>query len=343
MGRQTNDGTVLNNSGGREKSLDLSCPQKAIVRDIYYIDDERNRGGDTVRAVVEVMTDRGYFRMPPVRIAYRKFGIENCEEINPRPSRAKYDGGTFVKDTTSDESGKLKEARTPPDYTDGDIVIVQFINRNKYDGYITGFISHGQEVSSQIAAKKEDGDRYLLQHQGLRVKIDKNGNYLLETFESKLPEFKSSGNPKRTISFKNYDKKGNGQEISLDNANNVSIVRKNGANVSVILMNDQKINMSAKATSMELKNDGHATLTVDGEAMATFDKSGKEIKLSENGGSELIMKDGKIKFGSTEEAVALLIEICDVLSQTVASGFGAPISSVAQFAALKTRIEGIKL
>lgn len=194
------DGTVFMNSTkvGWRDSFDLGSPQKAIVRDIYYVDDPKNPGGDCVRARVEIITRDRCVPVPPVRVAYKRFGIENLEEWNPRATKSQTNKLPAVMDTIADPiMGIPIMKKTEADKLDGDIVIVQFIDGNIYDGYITGFISHGKNVSGKWASTKDDGDRYLFQHNGVRKLIDKNGDFLMSNFKSELFDFITQ-NPKQT-------------------------------------------------------------------------------------------------------------------------------------------------
>jgi len=322
------DGTVLQNSS-RVSSVhrfDLAAPQKAIVQEVFYVDDDDNPGLDSVRAKVEIISEDRQVRIPPVRIAYGRQGIENCQEWNPRQTKSKVDGTPFIKDTISDPitGERVIVEKTEPELMDGDIVIVQFMNKNIYDGYITGYISHGAESCGKRAATKEDGDRYLFQHQGMRIKIDKEGNYLLENFQSKLPEFKQIDNQKRKITLQNFDSEGKGLKVEMDGLLNTLKLSRNGEKESSILFDDQQIKIDRAGDSVEIKE--------------------KEVTVTESGGGIMKMKDGKIKYGGTsDELLDLLSQTLDKLSKTTAAGFGAPINTVADFAALKAKVDAIKL
>jgi hypothetical protein len=71
--------------------------------------------------------------------------------------------------------------------------------------------------------------------------------------------------------------------------------------------------------------------------------SKKDISLEGSGGTKLVLKDGKIAFkGGSAELLDLISQAFMILSTTTAAGFGAPLSSVGQFAQLQAQIDAIK-
>ena len=245
------DGTPLQNSTRISGfgAIDMRFPQKGIIRKLFYKDDEDSPDKMSMMAIIELMGS--FVTTPPVRFASGiKFGSENVLDVTPRAARSTYDKSTY------NEKSHSAGNRTTDDITDGDLVLVQFVNGNPYDGYVTNFLSHGIASSDNVPSRK-DGERFLLQHQGLRQKIDKEGNLLIESFESKLPEF-SSGNPKRSIRLKFKDKDGKGCEVFVDNKTNTIELKVEDGTVGKMtltkdgpVVNGKKISLNAE-TEYEL-------------------------------------------------------------------------------------------
>ena len=93
--------------------------------------------------------------------------------------------------------------------------------------------------------------------------------------------------------------------------------------------------------SLELAATGGFTASTD----AAYSITGKTGVTMEDGlGASLAIKDGKfsMKGASGEELLSIIDEIVTKLSTTSAAGFGAPISSVADFIAIKLKLATIK-
>lgn len=150
----------------------------------------------------------------------------------------------------------------------------------------------------------------------------------------------------------------NGNKVEIDVITNlITIATAAGAQITVDGVQDT-INLENSFGSSVSLEQGTVTAS-NPQASITIDTSGEisvsgpvgnfsiassgDIELANATGSLVINAAGQVELmGATDGVVALLSETLQVLSTTVAAGFGAPISTVAQFAALKVRTDLIK-
>lgn len=260
------DGTELQNSTqvNTLRPIDLRYPQTGVIRKLFYKDSDDNPDDKSMMAIVEITSDGNYFESPPVRFASGiKFGTENMFDVTPRASKSSYDSSDY-----SNKTGDTK--RTQETISDGDIVVVQYINGNAYHGIVTNFIAHG-EASSDYLPTKSDGERLLLQHQGMRLHIDKFGDLTFESFKSNLSEFKNA-NPKRTFTVRMKDENGKGCEVIVDNKTNAITLKSEDGKTSTLTLTKDGLSVTGDSTSF-------GSPTIEFNATTKIDMNSPKVNL----------------------------------------------------------------
>lgn len=140
--------------------------REMVVIDVRYVDDPSNRSNSS-------------------RVEYVCRDLHTSEEF-PNVQRLQDLGGlddgdddvlhAVQQNRPGVVSTSVDKKRSPANNTDGDRVLVGFINGARSRGVIVGAIRHPY---SQYGAGRADGERRLTQHKGTKVEITKDGEYTI--------------------------------------------------------------------------------------------------------------------------------------------------------------------
>lgn len=160
------DGTPIQ-AGMQEHSLTGTYPQFSILghREMVvigrrYKEDKFNRSHTQVEYTVRDLRTGDVF--PGARVINTLSGALNGEDVVLHPA------GQIRKNTT----GNLG-FQTPAVSTDGDRVLVAFLEGSRSQPVIIGVFRH---PDATYGATEEDGERRLIIHNGAQIEIDKDGN-----------------------------------------------------------------------------------------------------------------------------------------------------------------------
>jgi len=154
--RQAGVGTVL---VGSLSGYSISGLVEALVIDRRFVDEDGNRN----RTGVEYDLRDTATGQPihGARSLERSGGVSNGEEVVYHPASRNLNGGSFSKTTT--------RARD----TDGDIVLVGFLNGSRERAVILGAIPRG--TSSSYASASSNGERRVVRHYDTVFEVKEDG------------------------------------------------------------------------------------------------------------------------------------------------------------------------
>jgi hypothetical protein len=315
-----------------------------VVREAVVVQDPDKKDVKTVKYMVDVWSTGQYIVMSCI-MAISSGGIFNYEEYTLQ--------GFNKTNNKSNEGGNVVKP--------GDNVVVASLNGNSREGVILGFVRHPAKAVTFKDIDINKTQRYIKEFNGLEEYIDDKGQYI-QTFKgsptnvsdlnkevtgSKLPDPKydySKGG-----SF--YKWMQDGSFLLTDNANTT-------AHEDII----SRSSNSTQATdgisqSLYVNKSGKKIVITSGTVKVTLDKTSKQFNVDcedstitaktsitvDAGNCKMTMKGGKVAIhGASDEVLSLISEALQELSTTTAAGFGAPLSSVAKFAAIKKRLDAIK-
>lgn len=147
------------NLTGESPHFSIAGLREAVVVARRFVDDPQNRS----RSYVEYDC-RDLYTMEPYigcRRAYAMGGLNNgdCHVLRPATN--------LIEQTTGDVG-----PNTPARRTDGDRVLIGFVEGSKSRAIIIGVLTHS---FSHYGATAEDGDRRMILHNECRAEIDKLG------------------------------------------------------------------------------------------------------------------------------------------------------------------------
>lgn len=151
-------------------SFSKTAPAECVVVAVRYIDDVRNRSKQYVEYDVrDLKTGQIYPNCP---VLMNGGGFEDGSEVILRAATKPLGniGGSFTFDPRVD----------PVLESDGDRVMVSFVNAAHYSAVIVGVLPH---VRSGYGAKRADGQRRYIAHHGVTFEMTQDGVFRLATEE----------------------------------------------------------------------------------------------------------------------------------------------------------------
>lgn len=164
---------------------------RAVVMAVYFTDEDVRKDwtNDKQRAVLcDVRTIGRYSRLLfKVPVLQRTQGLWDEDLYIPRAAKLDINGGTFA----SGSAGVDGNAPTPAEQTDGDHVLVTFLDNDPRQPVILPFtLGH---PNSNTIPKKADGRFRRIRHNGVVIEFDKDGNLTLDARKAAKPDLDRSG------------------------------------------------------------------------------------------------------------------------------------------------------
>ena len=259
----------------------------------------------------------------------------------------------------------------------GDVVVIAYLGGLSKEGVILGYV---QQHSARTPNIQDEQDvSYYSEFNGLKTTINKDGEYKI-TFRGAPTNQSALNNPvtgtpipdpvypeETTGSYYEFDKQGSWhvndaaqekpQLIKIHKAEgtitiqsgNIILKMEKEPEFTTLTTKQLTINATDKITSTTKESSLTAQnkiiqATKQYKFTASEKVEGTTDKYSLDATSEYKVKSNKVSIGKPGvEVVDILSQTLDFLSKTTAAGFGAPISTVSDFAALKSLIDQIKL
>jgi hypothetical protein len=164
---------------------------RALVLTTYFPEEDVRKGWTNAeqRAVLcDVRTigrySRSLFKVP---VLQRTHGLWDEDLYIPRAARVDINGGTFA----SGSAGVDGTAPTPAEQTDGDLVLVTFLENDFRQPVILPYtLGHPR---SNRTPQKADGRFRRIRHNGVSVEWDKDGNLTVDARGSAKPDLDGTG------------------------------------------------------------------------------------------------------------------------------------------------------
>ena len=321
--------------------MKIYYPVKGIVINVYAMDEEENRDGESYVADVRVLSmGLDLFRVP---FALAKADVNNYIHYSPVPASSNVDFTPF--DTT----------KIDPRKADSSTVIVSFIDGEVRQPVIIGMMPHYQSgpegVNKTPRPGVDDGDCYRMVFNGLSFWIDKDGNLLIEQVDVFDPLLKQNYDKKIRMYLKNplptalsqelevlidnsadgsiqlrtSDSLGNEQKATLDNADNSILLESKG------VVHDNSILMDADGITLTTNKDlvenitGNQTLNVTGDWNIAVTGSAKitsttgSVELEGSGGAKAKLDSGMVGLGGPAAELLDLVDQFLTKAQTGAT------------------------
>lgn len=293
----------------------------------HFIDDDTNISKRYVEYNVLISGERGTMaELKNVRAMVGMSGLNDYEY-------------KVIEDNQVALKGKL-DASNPPQNMNGTWVVVGFIDGSYMKPYIRGSLDHPGLAGT---ATKEKGIHRFKTFRGFVEELNKFGEMILKFTGTKTPE----GKPEDSETVPVVLKIGKTDEVENEGGHSL-ILYKSGLKLK--LKDGTSVTINSEESSLSiLQKDGHkleitsAGVKAEDKDGASFELAGGAVTAKDKSGGTLKLADGKVGLGgSAAEVVDLLSQALDKLSTTTAPGFGAPISTVADFAMLKAKADQIK-
>lgn len=310
----------------------------------YFIDDDRNVSKKYVEYDVLVVADKG--TMAELKNVRAMVGLSGLNDYEYK----------ILEDNQVALKGKL-DASNPPQNMNGTWVIVGFLNGNYFQPYIKGSFDHPGLAGS---ATKEKGIHRFKTFRGFNETLNKDGELILGFSGTKNPEGKPTDEKAVPVTFKI----GKTDKIEVEGghslilfAGGLKLTMKDGTSLvinsedssfSLLQKDGHKVEVTASGikaqdkdgANVEITGGGIKVLDADG---ASVEVTGGNVTAKDSSGGTLKLSGGKVGLGgSSAELVDIVSQLLTKLSTTTAPGFGAPISTVADFAALQAQVDAIK-
>lgn len=288
----------------------IGYPVRAQVLNVYTIDLEDNADGET--SVCDLHVSSLGIDLTKVPFLLQKAGVDNYIHYGPISASGNVDKSQF------------DSRRIDPSVSNGDTVIVSFIDGDVRQGVIIGVQPHSQSgfggVSPDTRPASTDGDVYKVRMNGMNMLIDDDGNVSFKstkTFDESIPRNKkftillqdpdknqaisiqvdnSLGAP--IISMKATKEDGTYQELTLDAQNHIaSIVNQISGGMNKITMDSTGVKVDVKGKCVITSSDEtditctkaviNASGAVDLTAGGNVVVAGAQIQL--NGSSGMVL------------------------------------------------------
>lgn len=152
---------------GQRAHYSIGDLREMVVVARYYVDDQQNRSKRFVEYTCrDLHTSELY---PGCRQLSQMSGVEDGDDDVLRPSTSFLPG-------SGSTTGALVTEHTPAKDTDGDQVLIGFIQGSRSRPVIVGVFRHS---GSQYGATAADGERRLTQHKGTTLEVNAKGEYTI--------------------------------------------------------------------------------------------------------------------------------------------------------------------
>jgi len=256
----------------------ITYPVKAQVLAVYEIDAVDNRDGETT--VCDVYVTSLGIPLYKVPFGLQKASVDNYIHYGPVPATGNVDFSGF------------NPSKLTPKVSNGDTVVVIFIDADVHDPMIIGMAPHNQSgfdgISPSPRPGMDDGDMYKARFNGTNFSIDKDGNVEFESTDTVDPltpknkkfaiKWKSSldVNQEVTVEFDNSmgsprvfleakNNLGKAQSILLDgSAGTTTITSEDATGANIIEMGASGISITVEtgALNINLNQSGDCNLNV---------------------------------------------------------------------------------
>lgn len=271
---ELNDGTILQDGlrtfhrspGNPENSFFIPFPVSAVVTKVYYNDDQQNRDGETIVCDVYCQTlGTDIYKVP---VLLQKASVDNYIYYGINPHTAN------VNLSPSDDR------RINPEVSNGDSVMVQFLNGSFHTPYITAILPHNQSGykadDSQACPSprpgSDFGDGLKIRFNGTNLIIDKNGDVSWEstpTVNTDTPAYKKWNLVWQVTDPLTQQPEDQKVEVLYDNASGnpriLLSVTDSTLKVSSIEISKDGIKLQTD-TELNLQIDGNVTIQATGDA-----------------------------------------------------------------------------
>lgn len=197
------DGMTFRERSGNpsEAAAYIPYPVTGQVTGVFKITDPKNRDKETWVLDVHCQ-DRGIdlFKVP--WLGGNKGSIDNYIQFAPVASTANVDKSAYNSE------------RIDPEISNGDTVLVVFANGNVHQPYAISTLPHNQteKISPSPRSDAEAGDAYKVRFNGTNLRIDDQGNFIIEHTKALDPNIPV----KRKMAFTTIDVEGETQKIDLE-------------------------------------------------------------------------------------------------------------------------------
>jgi hypothetical protein len=263
-------------------------PYRAIVLNTYVTDEDENRSGVAVEC--DVLLVRANFRLARVPVKQMNHGLNNAwAPWIPRPSTRVISTGAEVNFTTRSSRGTSQGEAPLYSDLDGDLVVVEFMERDPDRPLITGALSHDQN-RRRVIGSVNDTDASL----GW-----KEGDY-------------RQGSPRRNEYFISHA----GSELRINGQGDVLISTVGATDDPV----DETANASVGQIRFRVKNSKRFTVEMDGADVLEVWKDGSQVKvdLGENADQRIPLGDDQVA------ALKGAIDAIDAFASALATATPAP-------------------
>lgn len=251
--------------GGGSFSIGTQLLRGQVLRVIPVDAKDNSSGGGYVQYEVALENGKGGVSNVFARKLSSIYGANDYEEEISEPSEHAFKG---ANDNTNNFANR-----------NGAIVVVSFLNGNINDPVILGSIAHPKKPG----AKKEDGIRYVKLFRGVKVEINKDGEWSV-TYQS---PFNPDGKLKAEDTGPSY--------IKLDKTGSLDINLKKGTI-------KQKHDVVTEATDFEYKTGLKVKFDGKGDKVTFTTKGGTKVEIDGTkkvtvtaGSSTVTIQDGKIQ------------------------------------------------
>jgi hypothetical protein len=223
-----------------ESAAYIPYPVTAIVTEIFTVENDQNRDGETVLLDLHcAMLGIDLFKVPWVGMG--KGSLDNYVHYNPVSVNKNVDKSSF------------NNQQINPKLMENDTVLVLFANANVHQPYAIAVLPHTQteEKSPSPRPRLADGDIYKVRFNGTNMLIDKDGNVRFENTNTYDP--KVTRNKKFVIDFnaKKDDDSRETQQVMVEVDNSAGGVLRITTTKSD--GKSQTFTMDAAANSTEIK------------------------------------------------------------------------------------------
>lgn len=228
-------------------------------------------------------------------------------------------------------TGRYDEIYTPDSYKSGSKVMVMGVSGSLSDGIILGCIQH---PANEARLQKEDGIVYSSEFNGVNIKINKHGEYMVmfKGVPTNIKETNVSPKDRKSqIPSPKYNSKISGSYFMFHKDGSIEL---NDANKQGIMINKQNEVLRIKSGENVLifeKNNGKVTFSIENN-LTTAAKESINIytkKHKTEATDNFLVKSPKVAFGTNEnELLQEIIKMVDELSKCT------PISPVGPCAAM---------
>lgn len=177
--------------GMQDRNAPMRGPYRALVINTYPADHKTNRSGYAVECdVILVLTLKAVRNVP---VMQRNYGRNDASDPwHPKPATATLTGDPVFFSRVYDPRGEAKTEITALDNTNGDMVLVDFIENNPALPVIVGALTHertkrivkegdGWAESGGPGRGEPQSNEHYLRHAGAEFRINSEGDVLLDT------------------------------------------------------------------------------------------------------------------------------------------------------------------